>query len=82
MRFNLRILFEDGTSAEVTAKAADVVAFEERFDLSLAQLQDKVKMTHLLFLGWHVQHRTGETKDDFGKWLELVDNVEVVGEKK
>jgi hypothetical protein len=76
MNFNLLVTFLDETSAEVTGVAADLVAFESHFDLSVARLGAEVKITHLLFLAWHVLKRTGQTKDTFEKWVELVDKVE------
>jgi hypothetical protein len=82
MNFNLQILFNDGTTRDVVGKAADVVAFEERFDLSMASLQNNVRMTHLFFLAWHVEKRTGATSDDFEKWLESVDMVQAGEQKK
>jgi hypothetical protein len=71
----LTIIFADGTEKTVTAVAADLVAFEERFDMSIAQLEKNVRMTHLFFLGWNAMRRTGETKDEFDKWIEGVGMV-------
>jgi hypothetical protein len=82
MEFNLRLTFNDGTSKDVVGKAIDIVAFEERFNMSMANLKDNVRVTHLLFMGWHVEKRTGATKDDFDKWLESVDSVEAAEPKK
>jgi hypothetical protein len=82
MQINLQITFEDELTKELTAKAVDIVAFEERFDLSVARLEATMKMTHLFYLGWHVDKRTGGTKETFEKWLEKVDSVEVGEAKK
>lgn len=76
MNFNLQIAFLDGSSREVSGIAADLVAFEAHFDLSVSRLNQDVKITHLLWLAWHVLHRTGETKDTFDKWVESVSTVE------
>ena len=76
MNFNLLVTLLDGTATEVTGVAADLVAFESHFDLSVARLNSEVKITHLLYLAWHVLKRTGQTKDTFEKWVELVDKVE------
>lgn len=76
MNFNLLISFLDGSSREVSGIAADLVAFEAHFDLSVSRLNQDVKITHLLWLAWHVLHRTGETKDTFDKWVESVSTVE------
>jgi hypothetical protein len=76
MNFNLLVTLLDGTATEVTGVAADLVAFESHFDLSVARLGSEVKITHLLYLAWHVLKRTGQTKDTFEKWVESVDKVE------
>ena len=79
---NLRIDFIDGSSAEVTAIAADLIAFESKFDLSVARLQSEIRLTHLFFLAWHACKRTGQTKDEFEKWTESVSMVNEGDAKK
>ena len=81
MNFSLKITFLDGTNREVSGIAADLVAFEAQFDLSVARLNQDMKITHLLWLGWHVLKRTGETKDAFDKWVESVEGVEASNPK-
>lgn len=73
--FALKIDFTDGSSETVQAIAADLIAFESRFDLSVAKLGDEVRLTHLFFLAWHSLKRQGKTKDDFEKWIESVVSV-------
>jgi len=82
MNFNLQIVYSDGTTRDVIGKAVDIVAFEQKFDMSMANLQNNVKLTHLFFLAWSVEHRTGNTKDDFDKWIESVDMVQAADPKK
>jgi hypothetical protein len=72
---NLQVEFIDGTTEEVTAIAADLIAFEAHFDLSVARLQNEIRLTHLFFLAWNVLKRTGKTKDEFMKWVESVSIV-------
>ena len=80
---NLRIEFIDGSFAEVTAIAADLIAFESRFDLSVARLEKEIRLTHLFFLAYSVLKRTGQTKEEFEKWVESVSIVtEGASEKK
>lgn len=80
--FDLRVIFTDGSEKVVTAIAADLVAFESKFDLSVARLQTEVRLTHLFFIAWHVLKRTGETKDEFEKWVESVNIVTEAEAKK
>lgn len=82
MNFNLVVKFLDGTTKEVTGIAADIVAFESRFDLSIAALEKNIKLTYLLFLAWHVEKRTGSTKEEFEKWVESVESIEAADPKK
>jgi hypothetical protein len=72
---NLRVVYLDGSETEVTAIAADLIAFEAKFDLSVARLEAEIRLTHLFFLAWHVQKRTAQTKEDFDKWVESVSIV-------
>jgi len=81
MNFNLLVTFLDGTSSEVSGIAADLVAFEAQFDISVSRLNADMKITHLLWLGWHVLKRTGETKYTFDKWVESVEGVEAASPK-
>ena len=82
MNFNLQVVYSDGTTRDVLGKAIDIVAFEQKFDISMANLQNNVKLTHLMYLAWHVENRTGNTKDDFEKWLEYVEMVQAAEAKK
>ena len=82
MIINLQIGYTDNTTKEIAAKASDIVAFEERFDISMANLQNEVRLTHLLFLAWHSEKRTGVTKENFEKWVDSVESVEAVEPKK
>jgi len=79
---NLRIEFIDGSSAEVTAIAADLIAFESRFDLSVARLEKEIRLTHLFFLAYNVQKRSGVTEEEFEKWAESVSMVAEASGKK
>lgn len=79
---NLRITFIDGSSAEVTAIAADLIAFESRFDLSVARLEKEIRLTHLFFLAYAVLKRTGQTSEEFEKWAESVSMVSEASAKK
>jgi hypothetical protein len=79
---NLRIEFVDGSSAEVTAIAADLIAFESKFDLSVARLEKEIRLTHLFFLAYAVLRRTGQTSEEFEKWAESVSMVAEASGKK
>lgn len=75
MKITLQIDFADKTTRSIVVSAADMVAFENKFDLSIAALQEP-RMSWLLFLAWHSEKRRKATEDEYEKWL---DSVEAVG---
>jgi hypothetical protein len=79
---NLRVKFIDGTTEDCTALASDLIAFEAHFDLSVARLENEVRLTHMFYLAWHALKRTGKTTDEFDKWIELVSIVSEGSAKK
>lgn len=79
---NLQIEFIDGSTAEITAGAADLIAFESKFDLSVARLEKEIRLTHLFFIAWHVLKRTAQTTEEFEKWVESVSIVREASGKK
>ena len=74
MKLTLRIEFADGTYKDVLVSAPDMVAFEDKYDISIAKLDDP-KMGWLLFLAWHSEKRRKQTDKEFEAWLELVDAI-------
>jgi hypothetical protein len=79
---NLRVTFIDETTVECSAIAADLIAFEARFDLSVARLEKEVRLTHMFFLAWHALKRTAQTTEEFDKWVESVSMVSEASAKK
>lgn len=65
----------DGAKKTIVANAADMVAFEDKFDISVGRLSGEPRMGWMLYLAWHSEKRTGATTLDFDKWLETVDQV-------
>jgi|TARA_S200002703_G_scaffold29636_1_gene25543 hypothetical protein len=82
MNFTLDIHYiGNDTPKTVNGIAADIVAFESKFDMSMSKLQKDVKLTHLMFLAYAVEKRTGATTDEFEKWLESVEIVTAASPK-
>lgn len=75
MKLNLQVTFDNGTSKEVVCNAADLVAFEDKYNVSIAALGSETKLGYLLFLAWHSEKRTGGTKDTYETWLDTVASV-------
>lgn len=78
----LTVNFADGSEETVTCIAADLIAFEARFDLSVVKLEQEIRLTHLFYLAWHALKRQGKTEDEFEKWAEGVSIVSQAAEKK
>ena len=79
MRLNLRVSYADESVAEVVASAPDLVAFEQRWDRSVARFGDDFRLTDMCWLAWHALKRKGETALEFEPWLESIDSVTVGG---
>jgi hypothetical protein len=77
MKINLRVKYTSETEAkEIVCSARDLVAFEERYNRSVAKLQDEFRLTDLLYLAWHSENRTKATKKEFDAWLDEVEEVQ------
>jgi hypothetical protein len=74
MKITLQITFLDGTSHEVVVSASDMVAFEDKFNLSVAKL-DEARISWLLFLAWHSEKRRKVTDKSYEEWIDLVETV-------
>ena len=74
MKITLRIEFTDGTHKDILVSAADMVAFEDKFNVSIAKLDDP-RIGWLLFLAWHSEKRRKATDKSYEDWLDLVETV-------
>ncbi len=72
---DLTVVYLDGTEESVSAVAADLIAFESHFDLSIARLEKDLRLTHLVYMAWHVLKRTGKTNADFDAWSNTISSV-------
>lgn len=76
MRIFLEVEYFSGEKVEVAASAVDLMAFEEKFELSIVRLEKDVKLSHLMFLAWASLSRQKQTTETFEKWAE---SVSVIG---
>jgi len=80
---NLQVEFIEAVEPiTVSAIAADLIAFEAKFDLSVARLGTDVRLTHMFFLAWHASKRSKVTDLDFEAWAETVSMVREAEAKK
>ena len=84
MKINLQVEFSDkpGETKEVTCLASDMVKFETHFDISIANLERDLKITHLLFLAWASEARTKATAKTFEEWVDSVLSVSAADDPK
>ena len=84
MKINLQVEFSDkpGEPKEVTCLASDMVKFESHFNISIANLDKDLKITHLLFLAWASETRTKATAKTFEEWVDTVLSVEAADDPK
>jgi hypothetical protein len=75
MKLNLQVTFDDNKSKDILCNAADFVAFEEKYNVSISALAADSKLSHLLFLAWHSEKRTKATDKPFEEWIESVASV-------
>jgi hypothetical protein len=71
-----------GESKEVTCLASDMVKFENEFNLSIANLEKDLKITHLLFLAWASETRTKSTTKTFDEWVDEVETISAADDPK
>jgi len=72
---NLQVTYTDDTTVEVSATAADFIAFEQHFDKSIAVLGEDSRLTYMFFIAWAALKRTGKTELDFEAWAGTVAGV-------
>ena len=84
MKIILQIEFSDkpGEPKEVTCLASDMVKFESKFELSVANLGSDLKITHLLFLAWASETRTKSTAKPFDEWVDEVISISAADDPK
>lgn len=84
MKIILQIEFSNkpGEIKEVTCLASDMVKFESEFNLSIANLEKDLKITHLLFLAWASETRTKATAKPFDEWVDEVVSISASDDPK
>jgi hypothetical protein len=78
MKMKLTVTYNDGSAADATVSAADLVAFEDTFDRSVAKFADEMKFKDICWLAWRALHKRAGVTDEFDAWLETIEGVEPV----
>jgi hypothetical protein len=74
MKMNATVEYADGSVADVVISAPDFVAFETKYDRSVARFATEIKFTDICWLAWHRLHRDKKA-GEFEPWLETIDGV-------
>jgi hypothetical protein len=53
----------------------DFIAFENKFNRSVAKFETELTLTDLAYLGWHAEHRLKKTGLDFDSWCEEIESL-------
>jgi len=86
MKIKMNITRADGSTATVTTRPADLVAFERHFGIGFPEAFDslaKMRIGHQFWLAWHAETRpargqSAETLDALhDAWLDQVEDVDV-----
>lgn len=74
MKMNASVEYADGSSVDVVISAPDFVAFESKYDRSVAKFATEIKFTDICWLAWHRLNRDGKA-GEWDVWLDLIDGV-------
>lgn len=77
MKITMTVTYADGSAVSTAATTADLVAFEDHFNRSVARLEVELRLTDICWLAWRSLSRQGKTAADFTAWLETIDGVEL-----
>ena len=80
MKIALSITTADGTRISV-AEFADFVKYEETHNVSMAKIEDDLKVRDLAWLAWHSEKRRKVTTLDFHAWTETVEGISISAEE-
>ena len=75
MKINLRVEFTNNKKTDVVCSAKDLVAFEDKYQRSIARLEQEMRLTDLLWIAWHSLNRQKITTKDFDSWLDDVESI-------
>lgn len=74
IRIALQIQYNDERTEQVTATAADAIAFERTYDKPISVLNTG-RIEYMWWIAWHALSRTKKTELGFDDWLDTVGEV-------
>ncbi len=67
----------DGKTRTTIAAFPDFIAFENKYNRSVAKFEVEMTLTDLAYLGWHSEHRMKKTGLDFDSWINEVESLSI-----
>ena len=67
----------DGKERSIVAAFPDFIAFENKYNRSVAKFEMEMTLTDLAFLAWHSEHRQKKTGLDFDSWINEVASLSI-----
>ena len=74
IRIALQIQYNDERTEQVTATAADAIAFEQQYDKPISVINTG-RMEYIWWIAWHACSRAKKTELQFNDWLDTVGSV-------
>ena len=65
----------DGKQRTIMAAFPDFIAFENKYNRSVAKFEAELTLTDLAYLGWHAEKRLKKTGLDFESWCDEIESL-------
>lgn len=75
MKIAIKVGGTDGSTRRSVAEFADFCKFEEHHNISMARVEDNLKVRDLAWLAWHSEKRRQVTALDFDTWLGTIESL-------
>ena len=77
MKLELSVEGNDGLKRKATAEFAAFVIFEEVHNISLAKIEESLKVRDLAWLAWHSEKRRNQTALGFDDWCATIVSINI-----
>jgi hypothetical protein len=67
----------DQKTRTVIAAFPDFIAFENKFNRSVAKFEAELTLTDLAYIGWHSEYRQKKTGLDFDSWINEIESLAI-----
>lgn len=67
----------DNKTRTIVAAFPDFIAFENKYNRSVAKFEAELTLNDLAFLAWNSEHRTKKTGLDFESWCNEIESLQL-----